>query len=94
MILGSCITVSFIKKTNIRNSIPENQQHYDRKIFQFDQMSMSFSTSSSSITLKNGAASVISSSNTVGGGGDFHSRGPLIDGFYLLGGRLLTVFTF
>ena len=62
--------VSFIKKkTSIKNSITENQQHYDRKIFQFSQMSMSFSTSSSSIMLKNGAASVISSSDTVGGGG-------------------------
>ena len=38
--------------------------------------------------LKNGAASVISSSDTVGrgGGGGVHSRGAFIDGFYLLGG--------
>ena len=27
----------FYKKTNIRNSITENQQHYDRKIFHFSQ---------------------------------------------------------
>ena len=37
--------------------------------------------------LKNGAASVISSSDTVGGGGDVHSGGgAFIDNFYLLGG--------
>ena len=41
--------------------------------------------------LKNGAASVISSSDTVGGGGAFirggHlNKGAFIDGFYLLGG--------
>ena len=38
--------------------------------------------------LKNGAASVISSSDTVGEGGGVHSRGAFIDNFYLLGGRL------
>ena len=43
---------TFNKKTNIRNSITENQQHYDRKIVQFKSMSMSFSTSSSSFMLK------------------------------------------
>ena len=37
--------------------------------------------------LKNGAASVISSSDTVGGGGAFIRGGAFIDGFYLLGGR-------
>ena len=37
--------------------------------------------------LKNGAASVISSSDTVGEEG-VHSRGAFIDNFYLLGGRL------
>ena len=71
--------IFYKKKTKIRNSIKENQQHYDRKIVQ------SFLTSSSSIMLKNGAASVISSSDTVGGGGAF------IDGFYLIGGRSFKV---
>ena len=42
--------------------------------------------------LKNGAASVISSSDTVGGGGSFIrggrlNKGTFTDGFYLLGGR-------
>ena len=50
------------------------------------------SMSSSSIMLKNGAASGISSSDTVGGGGAFIrggrlNKGAFIDGFYLLGGR-------
>ena len=44
--------------------------------------------------LKNGAASVISSSDTAGGGGAFIRRGRVnkgafIDGFYLLGGHSL-----
>ena len=50
------------------NSITENQQHYDRKIVQFSQCHFQLS---SSITLENGADSVISSSNNVGGGGAF-----------------------
>ena len=57
-------------------------------------MSMSFSTSSFSIMLKNGAASVISSSDTVGGGGAFIrggrlNKGAFIDGFYLLRGAFI-----
>ena len=32
----------FIKKTNIRNSITENQQHYDIKIVQFSQCQCHF----------------------------------------------------
>ena len=36
--------------------------------------------------LKNGAVSVISFSDTVGGGGGVDSRGTFIDNFYLLGG--------
>ena len=44
--------------------------------------------------LKNGADSVISSSDTVGGGGVFIrggrlNKGAFIDGFYLLGGALI-----